>query len=426
MTQPKPPLSALSIAMAIDAGTLTAEQAIEQSLAAIEALDGGIAAFVALDPASARAHARSASGSLAGLTLGVKDVFETADFPTEMGSPIYAGFQSRGDAAVVAMARRAGATVVGKTSTTELQNRTVTTPTRNPRDPAHTPGGSSAGSAAAVAAGMIPVAIGAQTAGSIVRPAAYCGIAGFKPSFRLLPTVGLKAFSWSLDTVGLFAAGIADVAYFAEHLMGRPMRVDEAESGAPRIGLLRTHIWAEASPDMQQAVELAAALAAKAGATVIDLAMPAALIEAFEAHEIIQNYQAAQALAWEVDAHREAISPALLAVLDAGRAIPPDVYDRARGQAKRGRFALKTLFTEAGIDAILTPSATGVAPAGLDYTGDHAFNRLWTLMGTPAINVPGLTDAGGLPLGLQVIGPFGRDLACLQAAHFVECACRKA
>jgi Asp-tRNA(Asn)/Glu-tRNA(Gln) amidotransferase A subunit family amidase len=416
-----PPISALALARSIANGDLTPAIAIEQSLEAIAAHEPAVAAFVATAPERSLAQALEATGPLAGLAIGVKDVYETHDFPTEMGSPIYAGYRSAGDAPVVAIARRLGATIVGKTTTTELQSRTAFAGTRNPHDLAHTPGGSSSGSAAAVAAGMIPLSLGAQTAGSVVRPAAYCGIAGFKPSYRLLPTVGMKAFAWSLDTAGLFGAGVEDVAYFAEHLTGRPMRVDSvADAGAPRIGVLRTHVWDMVSPEMQGALAEAAALAEKAGATMIDLDMPTALIDAYASHQVIMNYQGAQALAWELAAHRADMSAALLQAMDEGAAIAPEIYDRARSLAKRGRMALKALFADLSLDAILTPSATGAAPEGLYYTGDHAFNRLWTLMGTPAVNIPGCYDTAGLPLGLQIVAPFGRDRECLQIARFVE------
>jgi Asp-tRNA(Asn)/Glu-tRNA(Gln) amidotransferase A subunit family amidase len=414
------PISAIGLVEAIAAGDLTPERAIAQSLEVIAAHDPAIAAFVTTAPDRSRAHAASATGPLAGLAIAVKDVYDTEDFPTQMGSPIYAGHQSPGDASVVAMARRLGATIVGKTTTTELQNRTVTSPTGNPHNLAHTPGGSSSGSAAAVAAGMVPIAFGAQTAGSVVRPAAYCGIAGFKPSYRLLPTVGMKAFSWSLDTAGLFAAGVADVAFFAECLTGRTMRVDGLDLTAPRIGVLRTHVWDLVSPDMRAAIGRTAGIVASAGAEVFDLDMPDALVDAFDAHRIIQNYQGAQALAWEMAAHRDKISPDLLAALDEGAAIGADDYDHARSLAKRGRRALKALFEDFQLDAILTPSATGAAPEGLDFTGDHSFNRLWTLMGTPCVNVPGLFDPNGMPLGVQIVAPFGRDHDCLKVAHFAE------
>ncbi len=415
-----PAQSALEIAKGIGAGDLSPAAAIEQSLAAIAAIDTEIAAFVVTAPDQSRSSALKASGPLAGLALGVKDAFDTCDFPTEKGTPIYAGNRPRSDASVVALARRAGATVIGKTTTTELQHRTPFSSTRNPHNPAHTPGGSSSGSAAAVAAGMIPIAIGAQTAGSVIRPAAFCGIAGFKPSFRLLPTVGLQDFAWMLDTAGLFASSVADVAYFAEHLTQRSLRVDGSDPGTPRIGVMRLHVWDEASAEMQAAIEQTAKRAEKAGAKIVHLDMSDTLIEAFDSHLIIQNYQGALALAWEHDTHREALSPALAAALDEGKAIPTDVYDLARSRSKRGRRALSALFDSAGIDVILTPSASGAAPAGLSFTGDHSFNRLWTLMGTPCVNVPGLFGADNLPLGVQIVAPFGRDLQCLQAAAFIE------
>jgi Asp-tRNA(Asn)/Glu-tRNA(Gln) amidotransferase A subunit family amidase len=417
-------VSALAIARSVAVGERSASFHIEAALEAIASHDPTLAAFVVTNPDGALAQAARADGPLAGLALGVKDVFDTCDMPTQMGSAIYAGYQSPGDAALVAQSRRLGASIVGKTTTTELQNRTVVAPTRNPWNGAHTPGGSSAGSAAAVGAGLIPVALGAQTAGSVVRPAAYCGIAGFKPSYRLLSSVGMKAYSPSLDTPGLFAADIEDVAFFAEQVTGQPMRVDGRDFGAPRIGVLRTHLWHEASGDMRDAIEHAAARARAKGADVRDIDMPSPLIDAFAAHGIIQNYQAAQSLAWEIDAHRPRLSAELLEGLDEGLATPPADYDAARGIAKRGRIALKGLFADFGVDVLLTPSATGIAPEGLEGTGNHMFNRLWTLMGTPAVNVPGLFSAGGMPLGIQIVGPFGRDQACLQAAAFLREAIR--
>jgi Asp-tRNA(Asn)/Glu-tRNA(Gln) amidotransferase A subunit family amidase len=416
------PVSALAIAKAIDAGELSPQAAIMRSIETIAAHDGEIGAFVATDPGRAATHAATAEGPLAGLAIGVKDVYDTLRLPDRGWDRRSTGATSPpGDATVVALARRAG-----RDGHRQDDDDRVAEPDGRFRRRAirtileHTPGGSSSGSAAAVAAGMIPLALGAQTAGSVVRPAAYCGIAGFKPSFRLLPTVGMKPFAWSLDTVGVFGAGVTDVAYFAEHLMSRPMRIDRLEPAAPRIGILRTHVWDMASPDMQNAIETAARQAEAAGATLVDLDMPEALIAASDSHATIMNYQGAQALAWEMDAHRDALSPALLAGLDEGRAISAEVYDRARSLAKRGRRALIALFADAGVDVLLTPSAPGAAPHGLDFTGDPAFNRLWTLMGTPAVNVPGLYDGGGLPLGIQIVAPFGRDLQCLQAAAFVE------
>lgn len=410
------PVSAVAVAAAVEAGRTTAAAAIERSIAAVEAHDERLSAFVTTGFDEARAAA-AASGPLAGLALGVKDIIDTAGLATEMGSPLYAGNRPRADAPVVALARRAGAAVIGKTVTTEFAYLQPG-PTRNPARLDHTPGGSSSGSAAAVAAGLIPLAFGTQTGGSVVRPAAFCGVAGFKPSFRLIPTVGVKCFSWSLDTVGVFGAGVADAAYFMAALTGRDLRVDGRDPAAPRIGLVRSHLWEEASGEMRQAVETAGRLAEAGGARLVDIELPGLFADAFAAHQVIQDFQAAQALAWEYDHHAQALSPILRDALALGRMLKPEDYDRARRTARQARLALRDLFAD--IDVILTPSAPGAAPEGLATTGTSIFNRLWTLMGTPALNVPGLTGAGGLPLGVQIVAPFGRDRACLEAGRFLE------
>ena len=241
-------LSALDLARRIEAGALTPRAVVEMCAEAIAAREGEIGAFTALDIEAAR---RTADGlaalPLRGLPVGMKDIFDTADFPTAYGSPIYAGHRPKSDAAMVMAVRRAGGVILGKTVTTEFASLQPAG-TRNPRNPAHTPGGSSSGSAAAIAAGMLPIAFGSQTGGSVIRPAAYCGVAGYKPSFRLLPTVGMKTFSWSLDTVGMFGAGVEDVAFAAAATTGRDLRIDGATFNAPTIALVRTHLWSEATP----------------------------------------------------------------------------------------------------------------------------------------------------------------------------------
>jgi Asp-tRNA(Asn)/Glu-tRNA(Gln) amidotransferase A subunit family amidase len=415
-------LSALDLARRIEAGELTPASVVDLCAAAIAAREDEIGAFVALDLERARRRAVESGAALRaaplrGLPVGFKDIFDTADFATEYGSPIYRGNRPAADAAVVAMARRAGGIVLGKTASTELAHMHPTK-TRNPINPAHTPGGSSSGSAAAVAAGMLPLAFGTQTGGSVIRPAAFCGVAGFKPSYKILPTVGVKAFSWHLDTVGLFAAGVSDVAFAAAAITDRDLRVDRHAPAAPRIGLMRTHLWAEASGAMQRAVETAAKAAADAGAHVEDMAMPAILEDAWRAHPIIQDYEAYRALAFEYDHHRERIAPVTRELLDAAASITADGYDAARRTTRLARQALMDVMSDC--DVLLTPSAPGAAPLTLASTGSAAFNRLWTLTGTPAVNVPGLRDPDGLPLGIQVVGRFGRDRATLEAALFVE------
>jgi len=412
-------LAALDLARRIEAGELTPRAVVELCAEAIAANESKIGAFVTLNLDAARGAAdetRLVTLPLRGLPVGIKDIYDTADLPTQYGSPIYSGFRPRADSVAVALVRRAGGLILGKTVTTQFAFM-VPAGTRNPRNLAHTPGGSSSGSAAAVAAGMVPIALGSQTAGSVIRPAAFCGVAGFKPSYGLIPTAGMKCLAWHLDTVGLYGAGVADVAFAAAAITGRDLRVDRTAPAAPRIGFARTHLWPQASAAMQGAVETAARAAQRAGASVIELTLPPMLEEAYRAQFIIQDYEAFRSLAFEYDRHRDEVARPLREHLDRAAAIKVEDYDAARRTASRGRRALADFMSE--IDVMLVPSAPGAAPQGLGSTGDAAFNRLWTLMGTPCVNVPGLDD-GDLPLGVQIVGRFGGDREALQAALFVE------
>jgi Asp-tRNA(Asn)/Glu-tRNA(Gln) amidotransferase A subunit family amidase len=415
-------LSALNLARRIESGTLTPVQVVDLCAEAIAAHEDEVGAFIQLDIERARTNALGSAEALAaaplrGLPVGFKDIFDTADFATAYGTTIYAGHRPVSDAAAVSMVRRAGGIVIGKTVSTELAHA-FPGRTRNPHNPAHTPGGSSSGSAAAVAAGMLPLAFGTQTAGSVIRPAAFCGVAGFKPSFRLIPMVGVKTFAWSLDTAGIFGATVADVAFGSAATTGRDLRIDAADPQPPRIGLVRTHIWDQATPDMQAAVEAAARAAESAGAKLQEVTLPPLLDQAWQAQAVIQDYEAARALAFEYDEHRDRIAPTLRSLLENGDGIAPERYDAARRITRHARHAMADLMQH--YDALLTPSAPGAAPHGLDTTGLPIFNRLWTLLGTPCVNVPGLRDANGLPLGVQIVGRFGRDHAALGAAAFIE------
>jgi Asp-tRNA(Asn)/Glu-tRNA(Gln) amidotransferase A subunit family amidase len=415
-------LSALDLARRIEAGELTPAAVIDLCAEAIAAREAEIGAFVHLDIERARKQAQSSAdmlraSALRGLPVGVKDIFDTADLPAEYGSPIYAGHRPVADSAVVSLLRRAGGLVLGKTVTTEFAYMNPAK-TRNPRNLEHTPGGSSSGSAAAVAAGMAPIATGTQTGGSVIRPAAYCGVAGFKPSYRLLPAVGIKCFSWSLDTPGLFAADVADVAFAAAAISGRDLRVDRAAPATPVIALLRMRVDDQASAAMQDAVRQAARAAEAAGAKIEEHALPPVMEEAFQAHRIIMDFEAVRALAYEYDHHRDKLSPLLRDVLSKAAGIAVEDYDAARRTTKRARHALNELIGEAKF--ILSPSAPGAAPHGLQSTGKPIFNSLWTLMGAPCVNVAGMTDDTGLPLGVQIVGRFGRDRATLEAALFLQ------
>ena len=270
-----------------------------------------IGAFVCR-PKTARAQN---AGPLRGIAVGIKDIIDTADLATEMGSPIYRGWQPRADAPVVAMLKAAGATVAGKTTTTAFASVDPTA-TRNPRNPGHTPGGSSSGSAAAVAAGMIPLALGTQTGGSVIRPASFCGVAAIKPSFRLLPTVGVKCFSWTLDTVGLFAAGVKDLAHGLSAMTNRPELLPDAATRTPRIGIVTQDFAGAPEAAGEEALRIAASAAERAGAPVRDLALPEIVAEAWRMQPTVQDFEAHQALAWEYRGHRDAMPPLLGAKLD--------------------------------------------------------------------------------------------------------------
>ncbi|MGA7791135.1 MAG: amidase [Xanthobacteraceae bacterium] len=412
-------LSALDLVRRVEAGELKPRDAVELCATAIAARESEVGAFVTLDLDGARRTAgdpRLASLPLRGLPVAFKDIFATADLPTQYGSPIYAGHRPLADAAAVALTRHAGGITLGKTVTTQFASL-VPSATRNPHNLGHTPGGSSAGSAAAVAAGMVPIAFGTQTAGSVIRPGAYCGVAAFKPSYRLIPTVGVKDVSWHLDTAGLFGAGVADVAFAAAAVLDRDLRVDRATPAPPRIALTRTHLWPQASAGMQNAVETAARIAAAAGAKVTELTLPPILEAAYEAQYTIQDYENVRALASEYERHREQIDKMLRDHLTAALAISADDYDTARRTASRGRQVLADAMSD--YDVILTPSAPSAAPQGLAATGNPMFNRLWTLMGSPCVNVPGLSE-NELPLGVQIVGRFGRDRLALEAALFLE------
>lgn len=410
--------SLISIIDAISQGRLTARAALERSFDTIAARENDILAFTALaDRARALDGADNASGPLAGIAVGVKDIFDSHDLDTAYGSDIYAGHRPMADAAIVAMARRAGATIIGKTVTTEFAFFEPG-PTRNPHSLDHSPGGSSSGSAAAVAAGMIPAAIGTQTGGSIIRPASFCGVAGYKPSFRLVPVTGMKTFSWSLDTTGLFAAGVADVAMLAALMTGRDLAVAPIEPARLRIGLYRTRVWTQASAAMQSAVENAAAAAEAAGAQVVEIDEPDVLAQARDVHSTIQDFEAGLAMAGDYDANADRMSNKLRQTLEAGRAIAPADYDGARKCARAARREATALFSS--LDVILTPSAPGAAPLGHGTTGVPTFNKLWTLTGNPCVNVPGIKGEGGLPLGVQLVGRFGNDQITLSAAAWLE------
>ena len=414
-----PMVSLVELQRRIDSGELSPEAAIARSCDAIDAQDKTIGAFVCRSEKPRAAG----TGPLRGIAVGIKDIIDTSEFPTEMGSTIYRGWQPRADASVVMMLKQAGATIIGKTTTTAFAANDPTA-TLNPRNHDHTPGGSSSGSAAAVAAGMIPLALGTQTGGSVIRPASFCGVAAIKPSFHLLPKVGVKCFSWTLDTVGLFAAGVEDLAHGLAAMANRPELLGDATIGAPRIGLVTQEFAGAPDAASEAALRVAGKAAERAGASVRAIALPEIVAEAWRIHTTIQQFEAHQAFAWEYRANYDAMPPLLRGRLDESADITPADYEEARAIAVRARAALAETFE--AVDVLLTFSAPGAAPKGLDWTGDPRFNRLWTLMGVPCVNIPATIADAGLPVGVQVIARFGDDAGALKAARFVEAALARA
>jgi len=416
-----PPLESLGVLQAVELlarREITAQALVAACLHRIAAEEPRVQAWEHLDPERTLAQARAADADprppLYGLPVGIKDIIDTADFPTECGSTIHHGRRPTHDAACVAALRSAGAVILGKTVTTEFA---VYTPgrTRNPRDAAHTPGGSSSGSAAAVGAEMIPAALGTQTAGSVIRPASFCGVFGFKPTFGRLSMEGIHPLAPSLDTLGVFTRALEDLPVLLRAL---GLSLDVAPlTRPPRVGLWRTAMWGLASPATQQTIENAVRALAAAGAAVRDVELSVECAGLAEAQATIMAVEAASSLKPERTGHADALSARLRALLDEGAATPPARAQAARALADRGRRRAAELFTE--VDVLLTPSAAGEAPPGLESTGDPAFNRIPTLLGLPCLNVPGATGPHGLPLGIQLVGPVGGDAALLGAAAWV-------
>ncbi len=386
-----------------------AEELVEACIARIEAREPTVKAFEVFDPDHARDQARALDagpvrGPLHGIPLGVKDIIDTADMATGWGSPIYAGHRPVRDAACVALCRAAGAVILGKTVTTEFAyfhpGKTV-----NPHNPAHTPGGSSMGSAAAVGDFMVPVAFGSQTAGSVIRPAAYCGTVGYKASHGDFSLDGVCGLSSSLDTLGCFVRDPHDLATMRAALLGDPDA--PALSRPPRVGFYRTPHWDDAEPATRALLDATAMLLSERGARVEDATLGPAFDRLSEAQKTVMAFETARTRAHEYEAHRDQVSPPMAKLIEVGRATAYGAYREARQLAAAGRRALDELFGR--FDLLLAPSAPGEAPEGLDATGDPLFNRMWTLLHVPCITLPIGAGPNGLPLGIQLIGAKGED-----------------
>jgi Asp-tRNA(Asn)/Glu-tRNA(Gln) amidotransferase A subunit family amidase len=430
-------LSACDAARAIRDGALVAEQLVEACLARIREAEPQVEAWQYLDPEHALGQARALderrkrgepTGPLHGVPVGIKDIIDTGDMPTEDGTVLHAGRTPARDAAVVAMLRAAGAVIMGKTVTTECAYFHPGK-TRNPHDPAHTPGGSSSGSAAAVAAGMVPLALGSQTNGSVIRPAAFCGVYGFKPTHGLVPRTGILKLSRTLDHVGFFSRTLEDLALLGEVLAGYdesdpdtrprarvPFRAVLAEEPplAPLLAFVRGPAWERAEAETKEAF---AELVAELGDRVVEVALPGAAVQAFDWHRTIMDAEMAANLDLEWDKGRERLSEPLRALLARGRDVRALEYQKALARIARLNEGFDEIFERC--DAIVTPSAPGTAPRGLGSTGDPAFCTLWTLCGMPALSLPLMRGANGLPLGVQLVGARGTDARLLRTARWL-------
>jgi len=415
-------LTATTAARKLAAREITAQALLEDCLERITEREPSVHAwtFLAGEAAMQRARALDAgahTGLLHGLPIGVKDTFDTVDMPTSYGSPIYPGHRPACDAASVALARAAGAVVVGKTVTTEFATYHPG-PTRNPHNLEHTPGGSSSGSAAAVADWMVPLGFGSQTAGSIVRPAAFCGVVGYKPSFGTVNRVGAKMISDTLDTIGVLARSVPDAALFVAALSERhDLLVEAPVRDVPRIGMCRTHEWNRAEPETVAMFDDVERRLRAAGATLHDVALPAEFAGLVPAQTAIMAHEVASCLAYERLVHRDKLSPAIGKLMDEGVALTAAQYDQARAVGEACRGMLSQVFT--GCDVLIAPSAIGEAPAGT-ATGDSLFNRMWTLLRTPCVHVPVSRGPLGLPLGITVVGRRGADRTALASATWIH------
>jgi Asp-tRNA(Asn)/Glu-tRNA(Gln) amidotransferase A subunit family amidase len=419
-------------------GAVSAEEVVESCLARIEAVEPNIGAWAFLDPEHARNQARARDearadgrplGPLHGIPVAVKDIFDTADMPTEDGTVLHAGRRPHEDSTAVALLRQAGAVIMGKTVTTELA---MFHPgkTRNPHDPERTPGGSSSGSAAAVAAGMVPLAIGTQTNGSLIRPASFCGVVGYKPTHGLISRSGVLSLSRTLDHVGVFAGSVADAALLAQVMMAydagdadmRPQARAELSRIAteepplpPKLGFAKTPVWDQAEEDTQAAF---AELMEVLGDSAAEVELPPVFDNAVALHRTIQDAEIAVNLAPEYEKGRDRLSPRLCEIIEHGQQVPAADYIRALARITLLNLSLDDIFKS--YDAILTPAAPGEAPRDLGITGNPVFCTAWSLLGTPAITLPLLHGANGMPIGVQLVGLRGNDARLLRTANWLS------
>ncbi len=406
-------LSATEIANAIATGETTCEAVVRDCVARIGARDGVVKAWVNFDPESALAQARALDrgprqGPLHGVPIGLKDTIDTFDMPTEMGSPLYRGHRPRADASCVALLRRAGAVILGKTATCEVAG-SAPAQTTNPHNAAHTPGGSSSGSAAAVADHMVPAALGTQTGGSVLRPASFCGIFGYKPTYNTFNKAGTWPAADSIDTIGWLARSIDDIELLTAVLRMQAPQPARSLSGPPRIGVWRTDLWDTAQDESKAAVSAAAGKLGKAGAKVRDIDLP----DAFNGLHVVARatigfYERAACMAFAWDRHRERLSPQLRRYIENGHKISRDDYVAGLRRLDECRALLAAVFEK--FDVLLVPCVPGEAPQGLGTTGDPSMQAIWTALHTPTMTLPTHRGPNNLPVGIQLVAPrYGDD-----------------
>jgi len=413
-------LSAVEMAGRIEAGALDAEAVVASCLDRIRERESVVRAWihVAADAALAAARAAPRNSLMKGIPFGIKDIFDTAEMPTGYGSPIYTGCRPSFTASCATLPRAAGGVLLGKTVTTEFANRHPG-PTANPHNPGFSPGGSSSGSAAAVADFMVPLAIGTQTGGSVIRPAAYCGVVGFKPSFNMFAPAGMHPNTETLDTIGIMARSVADIALFRAAIMAIPYEKPALPDRAPRLALCRTPHWDRARPEGRAVLEETAGRLRAAGAEIIEAELPNACGNVSEVQNRHSYFEAPRNHAPERYRHEPLLSPALRhGRIEGGRKLTLDEFRAAWRDADRMRAAAGDW--AAGFDAILTLPAPGQAPKTLASTGDAIFNGLWTLLHMPCLTVPAGAGPDGLPVGIQLVGRRHADARLLDVGLWVE------
>ena len=413
-------LSLTSLVARLRAGATTSVAIVEDCLARIAEREATVGAWQHVDREAALAQAArrddvAPNSRLHGIPIGLKDIIDTADMPTTYGSPIYAGHRPREDAIAVQRLRAAGAVILGKTVTTQFAHRTPGK-TANPHNPKHTPGGSSSGSAAAVADNMAPLTFGTQTGGSVIRPAAYCGVVGFKPSYGWTDFTGIKPLSPSFDTLGYYVRSLDDLPIVHDVLGTQQLPGANGEATRPSVALCRTPAWHQAEPPAQALLEDVAKRISAAGAPVRDLDLPPPFARVYDAHTTIMQYEMARHLAREAAEHWDMLSPPTRAFIEAGRGFPDEKAAQARFTLEGSRRELARLL---GDDVIVTLSAPGEAPMGLESTGETTFNRFWTALYVPCLHLPVDTGPQGLPLGVTLSARIGHEARVVSAGRWV-------